>query len=269
MDPPPNSNDTLPLSGFNYTPIAQNSAANYVEFAIRGYDFLMHLIYFLYVLLKRNTELRTRTYLHQHNINVATMLISLMYLAYTPNSVPMFSSQYTNMVLCTMTEYAWSFLKYARVLSLLLIAIYRYIGCFYTRSYKNLNSKLSYLLGSIALCWLSSIIPPIIFKFALSTSYSIYFCTDGFSLGRMNYSIAYYVVNTTLSMILPTIAIFVIYVRIYYKLKDQASKTNTNVDTSSKLARFSRQFVVFTVLTSIASVFATFVDFVNVIAVKF
>lgn len=246
-----------------------NEVQNFLDFGVRGYVFIVHLAYFLYVGLKPNCELRSRTYIFLHNINAATFIIDTIYMVYIPFSVPSFSNPYANMILCTMTELAWSCLKYSRVLSLLFLAIYRYIACFKIRLYKRFNSKLIYIWASVAICWLVSIIIPNIFKFALNTTYSLYFCTDGFAPNQMNSSIVYYVVNTTLSSIVPFFVIIGLYVKIYKKLKDQADKTHTNVDKTSKLARLSRQFIVLNVLSVLATALSTFVDFMNVIAVLY
>ena len=246
-----------------------NEVQNFLDFGVRGYVFIVHLAYFLYLGLKPNCELRSRTYILLHNINAATFIIDAIYMVYIPFSVPSFSDPYGNMILCTMTELAWSCLKYSRVLSLLFLAIYRYIACFKPRLYKRFNSKLIYIWASIFICWFVSIIIPNIFKFALNTTYSVYFCTDGFVPFQMNLSIVYYAVNTTLSSIVPFFVIIGLYVKIYKKLKDQADKTHTNVDKTSKLARFSRQFIVLNVLSVLATALSTFVDFMNVIAVNY
>jgi hypothetical protein len=251
-----------------------NDVPNYIEFGARGFDFLVHLSYFLYIGLVRKCELRSRSYLYLHNVNIATFLVSIIYMVYIPYSQPSFSDKYTNRVLCLLTELAWSCLKYARVYSLLLLALYRFIGCFYVRLYKKINSRLVFIIGSILLCWLVSIGIPTIFKFALSTSYSLYFCVDGYAPRRLDDSVNYYIINTCLSAVLSTLVIVALYVMIYRKLRKQSKTTTTTnskrrSEKSSKLERFSRQFIVLNALTALATAFATFVDFVNVIAVKF
>ena len=265
-----NSSQPPPPSGGLFA-LTLNDVPNYIEFGARGFDFLVHLCYFLYIGLARKCELRRRSYLYLHNVNIATFMVSIIYMAYIPYSQPSFSDKYTNRVLCLLTELAWSCLKYARVYSLLLLAIYRFIGCFYVRLYKKINSRLVFIIGSILLCWFVSIGIPTIFKFALSTSYSLYFCVDGFAPRRLDDSVNYYIINTCLSAALSTFVILALYVMIYRKLRRQSKTTNDRrrSEKNSKLERFSRQFIVLNALTAIATALATFGDFVNVIAVKF
>ena len=130
---------------------ALNQYVNYIDFAIRSYDLVIHLIYFSYILLKKNCELRSRTYLFLHNINVSTLAISLVYVAYINTRAPSFANATLNSVLCELTELFWSLIKYARVFSLLLLAVYRYIGCFYVQLFKKINSKRIYIYGLISI----------------------------------------------------------------------------------------------------------------------
>lgn len=242
-----------------------NKLAIYLDYTTRIYACTVHIIYFLFLILKSKSELRTRACLFLNNMNIATFLISLLYVAYIPARTPSFADATFNALVCTASELAWSCLKYARVLSLLLLATYRYIACLNVALYKQLNSKLIYLVQLVFLCWLISTIVPVTFKVALNTTHSTYYCTDGYAPDRILHSIFYYVTNTLLGSVLPTLIIIAMYVRIYRKLKKQAIKTGTS---SNKLARFARQFIVINVLTALSTVFATFVDFVNVIAVS-
>lgn len=268
------------LTNFTFVLPNPNKWWNYVDFIARCYDCIIHLIYFVYVALKSDSELRTRSCLFLNNINLATFSISILYVFYIPTRAPSFANPTLNAVLCTLTELAWSCLKYARVLSLLVLAAYRYIGCFNVPLYKRINSRLIYIFGIIATSWIVSLLVPLITKFALRTSYSTYYCTDGYVADQISLSIIYYAVNTVLSSVIPSIGIIVLYFKIYEKLKEQVNKTNCghlNHNNNSqqhlsswqpnKLAKFARQFLVINCLTSVATVFSTFVEFVNVIAV--
>ena len=252
----------------SFVPTTLNQYVNYIDFAVRSYDLVIHLIYFSYILLKKNCELRSRTYLFLHNINISTLTISLVYVAYINNRSPSFANTTINAVLCVLTELFWSLIKYARVFSLLLLAIYRYIGCFHVQLFKKINSNLIYIYGLISISWIFSLIIPTIFKFALGTTNSIYFCTDGYAPDQLNKSIIYYVINTFLSSILPTAFITLLYIKIYLKLKSQTQKSSVIVENNRKLSRFAQQFIVLNVLTMFATAFATFIDFANVIAVS-
>lgn len=245
-----------------------NNFVNYIDFAVRAYSLLVHVIYFTYVLVKKDSELRQRTYFILHNVNVTTLSISLVYTAFIPYSAPSFESKLANQILCRLTEMFWLWTKYARVYALVLLAFYRYTACIKIRWYQFINRSLVNMFGIIFFTWVISLGIPVITKFALSTTYSLYFCTDGFSVGRINNSIAYYVFNTTVGSILPTIFICFIYLKVYEKLKSQAIKTGAHNTNSAKLGNFSKQFIVLNVITSISTIFSTFIDYVNVIAVS-
>lgn len=148
-----------------------NRLENYVDFIARSYDCLVHVIYFLFVAFSKGSELRTRTCLFLHNINAATFAISILYVLYIPSRAPVFKSQLANDVLCTLTELAWSCLKYARVLSLLLLALYRYAACLHVPLYKRINARLRNILALILATWLISFIIPTIFKVSLKYQY--------------------------------------------------------------------------------------------------
>lgn len=242
---------------------------NYIDFIIRGYGLLVHILYFAYLLFKKDSELRMRSFLILHNVNITTFLVSLVCAVYIPYSAPTLSVELANTVMCRLTEIFWMWIKYARVLALVLLAVYRYIACKKVRLYQQINSNLLNLLVLVFLVWVVSLLIPSIIKFSLSTTYSIYFCVDGFSTNHFNISIIYYIVNTTLSSIIPTIVVFVIYKQVYSKLKEQAAKTGSNRDSSRKVRSFAKQFVVLNVITSISTVFSMFIDFINVIAVCF
>lgn len=241
---------------------------NYLDFSVRSYNLFVHIVYFLYVGFKPNSELRARTFLFLHNVNAVTFAISIVQVSFINVKMPSFADHTLNTVLCLITEQFWACTKYARVYALLLLAAYRYTACLDVRLYKLVNSRLVYLFALILASWFLSLLIPNIFKFALQTTYSVYYCTDGFAPDRMDISIVYYVVNTVLSSLLPTLIILVLYWRIYGKLKQQTTKTSHDRSHSKKLAKFSHQFIVINVITAVSNVFSTFIDFVNVIAVS-
>lgn len=247
-----------------------NLSINYIDFAIRSYDLFIHLLYFAYVIFKKNTELRQRTFIFLHNVNAVTLAISIVQVSFINVKMPSFSNPIVNNVLCILTEQFWACTKYARVYALLLLAAYRYTACVNLRLYKRINSRLVYIIGLILACWLISIVIPNVFKFSIGTTYSAYYCTDGYVPGNLNLSIAYYACNSVLSSMIPTVFIFVLYVLIYLKLKEQTSKTSSNSKNAheTRLGRFSHQFIVINLLTAVATIFSTFIDFTNVVAVS-
>lgn len=250
-----------------------NNWVNYIDFGARGYALFIHVVYFLIVIFKRDSELQSRSCLFLHNVNLATLLIALVYTSYIPYSKPSLADPLLNRILCRLTEIFWMWIKYARVLSLLLLAFYRYTACCKTRWYIFINSRLINIFVLIFFCWVVSILTPAIFKYSLGTTFSIYFCVDGFAQDHLEKSIEYYVANTILSSFVPTLCIFFIYWKIYDKLKEQNNKLTVTQHhhhaNSNKLRNFAKQFIIMNCLTSISTGLSTFIDFVNAIAVCF
>lgn len=250
--------------------ITSYTYAHVIDFTMRSFGLLVHILYFAFVIFRKDSELRQRSFLILHNVNITTFLVSLVCAVYIPHSAPTFSNPTVNIIMCLLTEMFWMWIKYARVLALVLLAVYRYIACKNVKLYQRISSNSTNILVLIFLVWVISLVIPAVIKFSLSTTYSIYFCVDGFSTLHFNVSISYYIVNTTLSSIIPTILIFVIYKQVYSKLKEQAAKTGSpNGGSSKKVRAFANQFVVLNVITSISTLFATFIDFLNVVAVSF
>lgn len=239
---------------------------NFIDYVVRCYGLVVHLLYFIYLFFKKDSELRLRSYFILHNVNVTTLLVALVYTAYIPSTAPFFADAFTNQILCRLTEIFWMWIKYARVYALLLLAIYRYIGSSRLRLYNYINCQGIHIFMLIFFTYVISLVIPTIVKFSLRTTYSIYFCTDGFAPNSVTNFVIYYVVNTILSSILPTIVIFIIYAFVYCKLR-QKSISLKQGNNSSKVSNFATQFVVLNVITSIATFFSTFIDFINVITV--
>lgn len=249
------------VATFNVT-----NVVNFIDYVVRCYGLVVHLLYFIYLIFKKDSELRLRSYFILHNVNVTTLLVALVYTAYIPSTAPFFPDAFTNQVLCRLTEIFWMWMKYARVYALLLLALYRYIGSSRLRLYNFINCQGIHIFMLIFFTYVISLVIPTIVKFSLQTTYSIYFCTDGFAPNSVSNFIAYYVVNTILSSILPTIVIFIIYASVYCKLRQKS--VSLKQGNSNKVSNFATQFVVLNVITSIATFFSTFIDFINVVTVN-
>lgn len=154
------------------------------------------------------------------------------------------------------------------MISVLLLAVYRYVACFQPNLYKRINSRLLYIYGLIVGSWVISFLLPLVWKFSLGTTYSIYFCTDGFNPDSLAYSIIYYVINLMLSSAIPFVVIVVLYVKIYKRLEQQSRKALLNSVNSNKLAKFAKHFIILNILLFISTLLATFLDLANVIAVR-
>ena len=118
----------------------------------------------------------------------------------------------------------------------------------------------------MGLVWCVSILIPTLLKLILNTTYSIYYCTDGYSKSSITISIVYYVLNTVLGNFVPTAIIFGLYFRLYNRLKKQDDRLQKGVP-SVKLTKFAKQFFLINGLTLIVTISSTLIDFVNVIGV--
>jgi hypothetical protein len=66
--------------------------------------------------------------------------------------------------------------------------------------------------------WVVSLIFSLVLKFSLSTTYSKWYCTDGFN-EEIEMTIIYYVLRTLLGTVLPSFIIFFLYKKILFKVK--------------------------------------------------
>lgn len=117
-----------------------------------------------------------------------------------------------------------------RMFSILLIAIHRYLGVFKADLFKRINHSTWSVIAVIVSTWLVAIALTVIDKYAFSTTYSITYCLDGFSPTWL-FNLLYAVFFVVLSMFVPAIVIFIIYVLISRKLRSLGKKLRTKTTT--------------------------------------
>ncbi|CAF1076962.1 unnamed protein product [Brachionus calyciflorus] len=198
---------------------------NYLDYAVRILAVLVHLIYIYFMF--RVKKFRSRTYFYMHNVIIVSLVYVFHYACYTGTGGPTFRSLELNLFFCYLSEQIWSILKYMRAFSILLLAFYRLIAVKNINLYKKMNSGLSFILFSILGSLITSLILTFVLKYAFNTTYSVYFCSPGYSDNIKDMIIAF-ILNIFISNILPTVVNLVAYFKIIAKLKLNRDSLNRN-----------------------------------------
>ena len=217
------------------------SIANDV-FAI--YCVSVHLVYFILMLFIE--ELRTKPLFFINHSVVANLLYPIALLLFQFFDPSLLNDESTINVVCSIFEIYWPFTIYARMYSILLIAIHRYLAVFNSNLFNRINKSNRYLISLVALIWFVSISISLITKYAFSTTYSISYCLNGFSTSFVE-SLLYAMFYTLFAMILPSIAIVVIYILISLRLKRVAQRLSSpSIDLGPKKneMQFANQFII-------------------------
>ena len=152
------------------------------------------------------------------HVNLIGLIYTAHYVCYIVNTAPTFSNSFLNDVLCYMSSMVWLIVGFLRMYSIVLLASYRYTAVFYINFHRVLTRSSLQMAASIALTWTVSIIMSFILKYAFQTTYSIFYCFQGYS-DDINVVTWFMVVNNFLSVVIPSVLIAVCYVRILQKVK--------------------------------------------------
>lgn len=239
---------------------------NYIDYVVRVIAVLIHLIYIYFMF--RVKKFRNRSYFYMHFVVIVSLLYCLHYVFYINTGGPSFGSLELNLVFCFISEQMWSILRYLRAFSILLLAMYRLFAVKNINLYKKMNSGLSFIYMSIGVSVLFAVFLTFLIKYALNTTYSVYFCSPGYS-NSVKEMIVCFVINVIISNFIPTALNLIAYLKIVAKLKltklnlDKAnileSASNNKPANTSKVTPndFSMATSVFTTATSAASVVNT------------
>jgi hypothetical protein len=192
-----------------------------IDVIARSYGVSIHLFYIFILIISKKLQTRTMLYVN-HAIITNSFYVTIMFM-YLFSDRPRTDNQIFNEFVCTVSEIIWGSSLYLRIYSILLIAIYRYLAVFKIYSYKKMNDSLTYLIGPIIIVWLFSVGCPIILKNSLGTTPNPVFCLDGNSTIFLN-TVLYFCIMYTLMLLLPTIAIFVLYSMIMIRLRQMGRK---------------------------------------------
>jgi hypothetical protein len=179
--------------------------------------------------------------LFQHHVNLVSLLFCAHYAFYINSKFSHFDSPVVNDVLCKASEFTWMMLNFLRLYSLLALAVYRYIAVHHIQLFRKI--KLLGILMMIGSSWAASLVLSLVLKFSLSTTYSKWYCTDGFN-ENINMTIVYYALRTLLATVMPSCIIIALYKKILTKVRVSMNSTlsdkrltKINVNTNRRLLR--------------------------------
>ncbi|CAF0867405.1 unnamed protein product [Brachionus calyciflorus] len=266
------SNENLTATDRYDNVISTNFAVNYIDLIIRLLSLIIHLVYFLIILL--NKPLRSITYLYMHHVNLISLVYILHYVAYFTNRTVYLSDDLKiEFIFCTLSELTWSFLYYTRTYSILLLAIYRYLAVFYINIYKNLNSSIYKILIPLGMVWLSATLFILILKFSLQTTHSIFFCSPGFSNDLTIIIVNFCLVNIFCNLVPISLVVF-IYLKILKKLRNInknlsfGKKDTKDLRLKKSEMRFAKQFILINIFNVLSTIISIMVNFQMVLAAK-
>ena len=204
------------------------SFLNYLDYSVRTISLLVHIFYFAFILKVK--EFQSRQMIYLHNVNVVGLIYSIQYAAFITNQTASLGSPYWNNIVCMACSMIWMILKYARMYSLLLLALFRYTSVYNIKFHRGFTRSLFQMIMAIVVTWLFSLGMSILLKYAFGTSYSVFYCFEGYS-ENPGVAEAFLATNIILAIVVPMLLIIFLYVRILQKIKE-LSKTLNKTDTT-------------------------------------
>ncbi|RNA07963.1 hypothetical protein BpHYR1_002183 [Brachionus plicatilis] len=234
---------SIPSQQFNTTyvlnfdsTLTTSYVINYIDYVVRVLSVLIHLIYIYFMF--RVKKFRNRSYFYMHFLVIVSLLYCLHYAFYIGTGGPSFRSLQLNLILCYLSEQMWSVLRYLKAFSILLLAMYRYIAVKNINLYKKMNSGLTFIYSSMLFCLIVSTILTFIIKYSLNTTYSVYFCSPGYS-DNIRDMIVCFVLNVIFSNVAPTVLNLIAYGKIMTRLKfTKNNLTRSNIEESGSRSNF-------------------------------
>lgn len=187
-----------------------------IDEVFRYYSFIVHLVYIVFLIMTKSSQ--KKTFMYTNVTAITSTFYVFIYFCYMFGTTPSTSSQSFNDFLCSTSEIFWPFSNLIRMYSILLIAIYRYIGVYKVNLYKKINKTNWMLISPIVFITLVSLLIPIVGKYIFQTSpYLNAFCQDGYSPVYAN-CLNYFIYNTVALAVVPLVLMVFIYVKITTKL---------------------------------------------------
>jgi hypothetical protein len=215
------SNTSARLIQTNQTSvIIELNGIDYVDYTIRVMSVLIHVLYFVSIAFLK--EFQSKNIFFQHHVNFVSLLLCIHYTFFIESKFPHFDNPLVNDILCKVSEFMWMMLNFLRLYALLALAVYRFIAVHHIHLFRKI--KLFGILMMIGSSWIVSMILSLLLKFSLSTTYSKWYCTDGFN-EDIKITIIYYVLRTLLGTILPSCIIIVFYKKILNKVRSSIGST--------------------------------------------
>ena len=211
----------------NITDLSNNTALNitvdvitflnYMDYCVRVISLLVHIFYFLFIF--KIKEFQSRQMIYLHNVNLVGLIYSIQYAAFITNQTASLGDPWLNDLICLMVSMIWMILKYARMYSLLLLAAFRYTSVYKIKFHREFTRSLFKMIMSIVFTWVFSLVISLILKYSFNTSYSVFYCFEGYS-NDPDITKAFLGVNIILSIGVPMLLIIYLYIRILQKIKE-------------------------------------------------
>jgi hypothetical protein len=253
------SNTTLSthhsISSSDYSQVGLSTLLQFLikaDHAIKILVLIEHLIYFVFVLFIKRLQLRSLILLH--NVNLIHLLISAHYVLIINQKSSDFGYKTVDENLCRVSVFIWGLLKFQRSHSLLLLSFQRLIAVYKASLFKKLTNSTLCIFSAILFTWLAALLTFLFTKYMFSTTYGYIYCLDGFSKNQMN-SILYFIINSAISIVLPTLAVLVFYFLIIKRLKMISASVNKIREDENKKAH---QFLIMNILIALSSFIGIF-----------
>ena len=186
-----------------------------IDHLVTSTSLIVHIFYFFLIFKLKTLRKLTLLYLH-HSILIG-FLFNLHYLIYFNYTRPFFQDDRLNQLMCTVSEFFWSFLKTQRAYSIALIALYRLIAVYKLSLYKYLNKSVVKLIWPLIFLYVFVITFVLAIKFLFKTTYGSLYCFDGYSQSELN-RLLYFIIYALIGLIFPTLFTLLAYILIRNKL---------------------------------------------------
>ena len=103
-----------------------------------------NLLYF--IIVSKLKILRKISLFTTHHVNLIGLVQSILVSSWSFNSYPIFQNEYSNKMLCFISEMLWTSLKYTRAYSILILALYRYLSVFNKKYFKKISNSIKFTI---------------------------------------------------------------------------------------------------------------------------
>jgi len=217
------------------------------EIFLRYISAFFFIAYFISAFLLK--ELKRNSMVYIHHTNLISFLFNLHYILYFE-----IDNLSENETFCKFSEVFWALSKLISAYSVGLIAVFRIIAVFDLEFYKKLISKKIYLIVPLIIIYVLCSLIFIGSKFGFKTTHGFLYCTDGHS-SNLTDSIAYYLVQIFIGILLPTGLVIGAYFVIINKLSLTTQMTNVNEKRLMKQRFLAKQFLLINTCEIISSFF--------------
>jgi hypothetical protein len=196
-------------------PIHQKSELLYIDYTVRCISLVIHIAYFISIFLLKS--FRNVQSLLLHHVIFISLLNCAHYCVYIGRWSPSFGDLIPDEVFCTISEIAWISLKFLRIYSIFMLAVYRLLAVYKAFFFRKLNKKLWFMVSIIIGMWLVIVIFSLALKYGLRIPHSKLYCIEGFS-EYIASNLVYWTIQIAF-IIVPTILVIIMYSLILYKIK--------------------------------------------------